>query len=276
MCQPLDLPTERAFDSGRNGLTMVELLLAISLMSIVVTALATLASAVQVSSEFTEGLSDTCQHARVSMDRIQRTVAQAYATETNPGVAVVYWTSDSATFPDSLVVWSPNGNPQNADGPPLVSELVLFCPDLDDPSRLVEIHAPSDTREVELLSLNTPSGRAMLDAIKIAASSEVIELTPLLRVVGVRDAPSADGVSSGLVRFSMEMHPTEAEWENYLVGSTAWEDLPWAQGIYGPSSGMRQVALHYELQLLPPKAPANAAWTVPYFGSAALMYELDK
>lgn len=255
---------------------MVELLLAISLMSIVATALATLASAVQVSTEFTQGLSDTCQHARVSIDRIQRTVSEAHATLTNPGVKVLSTTVGSVNFPETLIVWHPEGERLMPNGPPLVSELVIFCPDPNNPARLVEIRAPNDHREVEMSLLDSASGKAMIAGIKTANTSEVVELTPLLRVVRANDSSLGTTVGMGVVRFATEMHPSEAEWTNYSVGSIQWDDLHWAQSLYGPNFGMRQVSLRFEMQLLPPDAPARAAWSVPFFGSASVIYEISR
>ncbi|MGC3971067.1 MAG: prepilin-type N-terminal cleavage/methylation domain-containing protein [Pirellulales bacterium] len=267
--------------SRRAGLTLLELVLAMTVSTILVAALSVLASATRQTADFSAGQASALQHGRVVLDRISRFVNGAYATETYPGVVVVDETVSSNRYPDTLVIWNPaNGVPSNVAGPPLVRELVIIAPDPNDPKRLVEFTAPTDARTVQLndASLNTSSGRTFITSIKTASTTTKTLLTPLLRTA----ATTTNGNTlRAAVRFECELHPTAAEITSFRNNSLAWEDLPWPQGIFSSSTGMRQVWLRTELQLVSKDytaagtLPADAVG-LPFLGSATLYYNLTK
>ena len=68
-----------------RGLTLLELLVAMSIMAMVVVSLGTLANGVQQGFDYTEGHSTATQHARVTLERITRSVREAQASEQFPG-----------------------------------------------------------------------------------------------------------------------------------------------------------------------------------------------
>ena len=265
----------------RRGLTLLELMIAMAVSTILVGALAVLASATRQTSDFNSGQSAAVQHARVVHERLQRFVGEAYATETYPGVVVVDETVSGHRYCDTVVIWHPSGAPTNAAGPPLVNELIIIGPDPTDPRRLMEFTAPTDTRTIQLndASLNTTSGRTLIGSIKAASTTIKTLLTPL-----VRTASTGNGSTSSLraaVRFECELHPTTAEMTTYRGGSLAWEDVAWPQGWFSTSCGMRQIWLRSELQLVSEEynddgtLPATAIG-LPFLGSATNYYNLTQ
>lgn len=257
--------------AARSGLTLVELLSAMTVMVIVTGVVAGLSTAVLVSNDHSRGVSTALQHGRVALDRITRAVNEAYATESDPGVVVVEATSGTTKFPDMLVVWKPEGAPANPAGPPLVKELVIFCPHPAAANKLVEVRAPQDTRSVSLDALNTAAWRAALETLVSSSSSSVVELTPLLRTAQVNGA-------RGGARFERRITPTAVALAQARGGSTAWTDLTWPQGVCSAGAGLRQVWVRIELQLLPGATAAHSGGgePLPLFGSAAVYYELKK
>lgn len=260
-------------------MSLVELLIALAIMGSMAAMVAGLSQAATSGWRFGQGHADATQHARVALERITRTVREAYASEEHPGCAISYTEVGSWRFPDTLVVWSPDGDPLNADGPPLVSECVIYCPDPADPHQLVEITAPSDSREIPLTSeLNQASWQSELASIKNSPQSTKVVLTDLLRA-----SESAIGSGQlGAIRFERELRPSNSEWEAYNdePPSITWTQLSWPQDLYGTNHGTRQVWMRVELQLMPGsetivKDPAGQQ-AVVFFDSASLMYTLSK
>src|SRR5437762_3345548 len=82
----------RAHPTGvamRAAFTMVELLMAMTVMVIISGALAGLASAVCTNNEYSQGIANATQHGRVALERIGQMVRGAAAAENFPGCAVV-------------------------------------------------------------------------------------------------------------------------------------------------------------------------------------------
>lgn len=264
----------------RPGLTLIELMISIAVTTILVGTISVLASTVEQASHFNGGQTDAIQHGRVVLDRIQRMVTEAHATETYPGVVVVDETVGSYRYPDTLVIWHPTGSPANPNGPPLVKELVIICPNPTNAGELIEVTALNDTRTVALneAGLNTSSGRSFISGIKTANSSTKTQLTPLLRSASA--STSASG-SRGCVRFECELHPTATELANFRSGSESWGSLDWPQNMYSDAFGMRQVWLRAEVQLLSEERKSDGTTTattvpLPFFGSGTLYYTIKK
>lgn len=267
--------------TARRGMTLLELMLALTISAIMVGSLSVLASATRQAAEFNQGQADSIQHARVALQRITRAVEDAYATESYPGVVVVDAIVGSYRYPDTVVIWRPtNGTPANLAGPPLIKELVIFGPDVNDPSKFLEVTCPSDSRTIQLndASLNTSSGRTLISSLKTATASVKTVITSR-----VRTAAASTGSNSlrAAVRFECELHPTAAEIASYRSGTTTWNNLAWPQSIYSSSFGLRQIWLRSELQLYDADRsadgtlPATVA-TMPFFGSATNYYNLTK
>lgn len=263
--------------TARRGMTLLELLVAMSIMLLVVGALAALAKGVQMGFEHGQGYGMVTQHGRVVIERITRIAEEATANESFPGVFVLAETQNGYRFPDTLVVWHPTGAPANPTGLPRYCELVIFCPNPSQCSQLLEITAPGDTRTVPAIT-NTSSWASNIQSIKSATTSTRVVLTTLLRTALVT---STDQNSvRGAVRFETRLRPSDAEWSQHTAHTLPWNQLAWPQGIYGGQCGLRQAWLRMELQLFPSPLNAesntNALSTVPFFGSAAVYFPLTR
>jgi prepilin-type N-terminal cleavage/methylation domain-containing protein len=257
----------------RRGLTLVELLIASSLLLLLAGVIGGLASAVQTSSNYSQDHADAAQHARVAIERITRNISAATAKGDYPGFAVVYEQVGTWRLPETLLIWRPSGTPANASGPPLVSELVIYCPHPQQPEQLLEIRAPQDSRPIPLDdTLSQSPWRETIAAIKTDANSQRVVLTNLLHTATVTGA-NLSMQTRAAVRFHPELRPSAAELAAYRNGTLAWSNLSWPQGLASSRSGMRQSWLRIELQLAPASGTA-AIPAVPFFGSAAVYYQL--
>jgi len=255
-------------------MTLLELLIAVSILVGVAGTLGVLAKGVEDGFEYTEGHGTATQHARVAMDRIARSVREATANEQFPGVLVIDTQVDGYRLPDTLVVWHPDGEPVEPDGLPRINELVIYCPDPSAANRLVELRAAGDTGTVPPPE-NLSEWRTTVASIKADNAAQMVTLTKLVRTASVANA--MDVVGQAAVRFETRLRPSAQQWKDYKDGNTAWEDLPWVQGIYGSQTGLRQVWLRTELQLLPDQnTVVSAEQAIPFFGSAALYYEMHQ
>ncbi len=270
----------------RAGLTLLELLIAVAIMVMTVGALGALAKAVQLSAEYGEGHAEATQHARVILERISRTVQEANANDLFPGFIVVSQTVDGWRFPDTLVIWSSDDDPYDSNGDsrlPRYEELVIYTTyavdgeDEENPKGLVEITLPGDLTVVPSVD-EQAAWQTLIAVAKELDSVERVPLTELLRTSLVDD--SRDAVRLAAVRFESRLRPSDDDWDLYTSGSTSWENLSWAQGIYGHKTGLRQAWLRTELQLMPGTLAADAdpdgQQAVPFFGSACLYYELEQ
>lgn len=260
----------------RKGMTLVELLVASSMLLMLAGVIGGLASAVQTSSSYGQGHAEAAQHARVAIERISRDISQATAVGDYPGFAVVYDEIGGVKYPETLLVWRPtSGVPSNASGPPLISELVIYCPDPKQPGQLLQIRAPQDSRTIPLdASLNQSPWLETVAALKTDAQSERIVLTNLLRTAAVSGSKA---VPRTAVRFVQELQPSASEMAAYRAGTQSWSSLAWPQGMYGTRAGMRQSWLRLELQLFPgeeSRIDTTGQQATPFLGSAALSYQL--
>lgn len=269
---------ERPSEYRKAGLSLVELLIALAIMGAMAAMVAGLSQAATSGWLYSQGHADATQHARVSLERMMRTVREAYATADHPGCVVVYSEVGSWRFPDTLVVWAPEGEPQNPDGPPLASECVMYCPDPADPSQLVEIRAPSDSQEVPLEELNDPGWASAITAYKNSPTNEKVILTDLLRT----SQNTIGGARRGAIRFERDLRPSNSEWTAYQDPGVSldWADMSWPQELYGSNSGTRNVWIRVEMQVMPGRItmaddPAGNQ-TVIFFDSANLLYTVEK
>lgn len=229
---------------------MVELMLASAIVASLMLALAVMSDAVYRGGEHSQGYGLAVQHARVVIDRINRTVREAVANDNNfPGVLVVSEAVDGYEFPDALVVWSPkDGGPANDPaGWPLVSELVVYAPNPNDPHELLEITDREDFTPTD----KQTAWRDLVDSMIARDRGRKTLLTDLLRTAQTRAGdPSSERAA---LRFVVHCPPT-----------------PSAQ------AGLQQSWVRYEMQLLPGREiSANNAGAMParpFFGSAAVYY----
>lgn len=268
----LRVARRRRWTAARAGMTLVELMVAMVLMATMTGVLATLTLAMRQGWEHNSGHALAAQHARVALERISRAVSTATANEDMPGFYVVYETVGTDRYPDTLVVWKPNGPATSPTGLPRIKECVFFCPDPTAPNRLLEITAPTDNRTIPLTeSLNSTLWRNNLAAIKTASTSKKTVLTDLLRTA----TPTSSSALRGAVRFEHDMRPT---WQDWYNSSIAWSNLSWPQHLYSQDTGVRQAWVRIELQLTPGKTETAMVdnSVVPFFGSAVLTYTMQR
>jgi prepilin-type N-terminal cleavage/methylation domain-containing protein len=259
---------------SRSGLTLLELLIAISIMAMVLASLQAVGMAVYDAFQSDQSRGAATQHARVVLDRISRTVNQATANEQFPGVLVVAESVGGFTYPDTLVVWRPAGTPSAPDGLPRFCELVIYCPAMDTPSQFLEITLPSDTRTVPVPS-DTASWSSAITAIKKNRTGNITVLTGLLRPCMTSGTGSES--SRGAVRFLVRLRPSDADWTSYKAGMSPWQQLPWVQGICGSQTGLRQAWVRMEIQLVGTGSGSGSSQQpAPFFGSAAVYYEMHR
>jgi len=262
----------------RRGMSLIELLMAMAVLSIVSVAAVGLSSGVHQTWTYGQEYGTATQHARVVLQRIGVLVAEAHHTPLIPGVAVLYEDDGGSRFYDTLVIWHADAATTNPDGPPLASECVVICPDPDDPTRLVEIRDYSDMRKiiVEDKEINKPTARAVINDVKTSPTAEKTLLTDRLR------APSLalGGARRGSVHFFSRQTPTINEISDHEDDLLDWEDMSWPQGRFGSQTAMRQYHLRIELQLMPSREDAvnatNDGRAMGYFGSAAHYYRVDR
>ena len=252
-------------------MTLLELLIAMSIMLMVVGTLAGIARAVQLGFEYNQGHGNATQHARVVIERITRMVREATANESFPGFVVLAEETGSWRFPDTLVIWHPDGSPEDPDGTPRLNELVIYCPHPENPGTLVEI----STDSTDLLLEDDAARVSQIEAIKGSDSSRVTTLTDLVRISEIDE--SNDPQIRAAVRFASVLRPSESDWDDWENDDIAWEKLPWA---FGPQTGLRHARLRIEIQLMTGEAPAAEATdrrqAIPFFGSAAIYYPMRK
>lgn len=264
-------PTKQV--TPRRGLTLVELLIASSVVAMLMVGMASLAVTVDIGNSHSKNTGLATQHARVAIGRIERAMLTAHATELFPGFASFSETEGGYEFPDTLVVWKSSSLPSDPGGLPLFSELLIYCADPAAPNELVEFAAPTNNNTVPELS-DEATWLTELAAIKADPNSTKVRLTDLLRTASI-----SGGTTRGCVRFICTVRPTHEEWTDFKNDDLDWDEIAWAQEIYGSQTGLRQSWCRFELQLMPGEEavqqPAGKT-ALPFFGSAAIYYELHK
>ena len=270
-------PNPTANAASRRGFTLAELLMAMVVTVMIMGAMASLATAVSDSVDYSQGRITVVQHARVVFNRIAHHVEGAAAdtpvsgSNDYHGIAVLADTVDSWTFPDTLVIWSDD---TNNDAVPQVNELIVICPNPSDPSQLVEITDSVNAADAASFS-NTVSLGTQIDALKASNTAETVVLTDRLHYVQFRDNASA-ATTRAAVRFVHTLAPDATDWADYQAGTLTWNNLPWVRDIYSADTGLRQSWVRMEIQLRPDSAYADSEEGVPFFGSAALYYQVDQ
>lgn len=258
-------------------MTLLELMIAMTIMAMVVAAIGGLARTVQQGFEYSEGYGVATQHARVILDRIAQNVSRATANEQFPGCIVVAESVNAYRYPDTLVIWRPSGSPANPTGLPLYCELVIYCPNPTSPNQFVDMTAPTDTGVVPAVD-NQAAWQSAMTALKRSPTTKIVVLSNLLRSCSTSASGGGSSTMRGAARFETRLRPSSTDWANYKTGVVTWMNLPWVQGIYGSQAGLRQVSVRMELQFVPgvewTASNSAAAQAVPFFGSAALYYNL--
>ncbi len=260
-----------------RGLTLVEMLLSLAILAMLAVAMAGLAKAVQMNNDYGEGHATVTQHARVVLERIERTVSEAVASPSFPGILVLDTYVGSWRFPDTLIVWHPTTGTTTVDptGLPRFNELVIYYPNPLKPNQLVEVTLPNDTRVVPTVGSQS-AWLSEVAKLRSTTSAQTVVMTDMLRTCLV--SGSASSASRGAVRFESRLRPSADEWSRYRAGTLAWKKLSWVQGICGWKTGLSQAWVRIELQLVPAGSTGlgdtEGQPAVAFFGSATLYHEV--
>lgn len=253
--------------------------MSLAVLGMMAVAMAGLARAVQMNNDYGEGNATVTQHARVVMERIERTVSEAVASRSFPGVLVVDTYVGSWRFPDALVVWHPASGTTAADpaGLPRFNELVIYYPNPQQPNQLLEVTLPNDTRVVPAVTSQT-AWSAELANLSSSNRAQRVVLTDMLRTCPVSGSISSG--SRGAVRFESLLRPSAEELSQYSAGTLAWKQLSWVQGMAGWKTGLRQIWVRIELQLVPAGSTglgdSDGQPAVAFFGSATRYHEMTQ
>ena len=252
------------------------MMVSIAIMGIMAAALSTLGATVQMANQYATEQGVSTQHARVLIERIQRNIAKAHANETFPGVVVIPYTSGGKSFPQALVIWEPESEAASPDGSPTLGELIIYASDPASPNRLLEITFRESTAAVPGASAYG-DWRIYIQGLIDSEKSRVTEITNLIRVGKNLDS---DRTEYSTLRFDIRHSPSDSEFTDYDSANLRWDELSWALGISGSNSGLRQTWCRFEFQIMPTSDTSQhrelSAQAVPYFGSAAIYYQVDK
>jgi len=257
-------------------MTLVELMVAASVMSLVAVTLGGLVQAVETARTYVNGMQQASSQGQFSTDRITSAVQRAGIYRNGPsstvvGTAVV-WNDDR---PEILVAWT-GGREQSlaAQGTlnrlPLANEIVIYTPDPDAPHRLVEIVIPSATGTVDFASPGFETRIRQL--IDDSTAEERVTICDRVRIW------LSDNTPVTAVRFEMELTPDDGAVASTAPGSFAWRNLAWYGGISSSSAGLRHVLVRIELQVLTDGTPGDPASEIamPVFGTASRRYFFEK
>lgn len=267
----------------RRGLTLVELLIAGTVLSLVSLVLGGLVMAVQTAKAHTDGLEEATLQARAALDRIRFMVAEAGVYQvpgepTTPGLAVVKHRWSVYDLPDVLVVWSGGRSGGLGDAGlhrrrPRIDELVVYAPDSETPHRLVELAWPGNHSTIDFRDADF--GRTIRSLVSSGEADSVL-LCDRVRVSPLSGWLGASGSEVGNVRFDLTWTPEGSALSSASPGTEEWFDLPWVRGVVSPGSGLRQATLRMELQVEPREGQPSRGETrpiaVPFFGSASYRY----
>ena len=260
---------------ARSGMTLIELMVAASVMSLVAVVLAGIVTALDTARSHVEGLHEATALGRFAVGRIHdavnRTGTYRIGTnETVPGIAVV--ANDDR--PEILVLWTGGRETSLAETSPLArlpraNELVIVTSDPADPRQLIELVVPTATDNVDFTASTFATRVRQLIG---STSAEKVTLCDRTRVL--RWPATESGAVVAAVRFEWEASPSSSQIAATTPGTAEWRALPWAGGVSTSNSGLRQIALRIELQVVNYGAPAAdvATPSLPVFGSAVRRY----
>lgn len=268
--------------SVRAAFTMLELLIAMTILSFSVAIFTGLTLATTTAWDHSSDLEETRRQAQSVLNRIKWMVPQAgtyrlAGQSTVVGLAVVSTSWAFYQAPATLVVWSggaAGGMHQQGELSrlPLASELVVYCPDTRNPAEFVEATFPGNTTSMDFRSTTFPTA---IQALLASTSCQKVRLCDRLH------GTAAQGMGSGAAnianaRFEISLTPSETAIAGVTTASAAWNSLPWSQGLVGDDRGLRTANVRVELLLDPDPASVTASngfsTAIPFPGSVNRTY----
>lgn len=304
------LPT--AYCLLRRGMTLAELLISMTILSMMSVVLAGMSNAVNSAWSYTKGVEQTDLQARAALERIEFMVSQtgAYKVTGQPtrlGAAVISRPVGKSSLPDALVLWTGGrSGGMAASGVqsrlPVVSELLIYTWNSSNTSQLVEAAFPGQTavfdfaasdlstQVTNLLASTTAELMPLCEQLRVSSLSTSSTATSSLTTMtwpsslygpSIPSTTSSSSSSStasalivGNIRFTFTQTPSDADLAAAAPQTTAWTQLNWPQGSFGNRSGMRQANLQIELQVEPDGIvrASDTVSAIPFFGSANVRY----
>ncbi|HIF34567.1 MAG TPA: prepilin-type N-terminal cleavage/methylation domain-containing protein [Planctomycetaceae bacterium] len=246
----------------RRAMTLVEMSISIAVMSMVALSASMLTTTVHDTHVAATHLNRMTQHGRAACRRIRDALNRAQANSVFPGFIVRNDLIGGVSLPNTLVVWAPDVSPSDPTALPLVSELVVFQPDPDDPRRLVEITDPTDTSTVPEL-MDTTSWNTLMTSLE--NNGKRATLTRYLHF-----DTDLSGVPMSLIRFTARLRPDQSQIDAYIAETATWDDIYWPQNLYSSASGMRENECLFEFQLR--DDPPAVQDITTFWGSSAVFY----
>ena len=268
---------------ARAGFTFVELMSSLVILTMTMTVLSGLILAISQAWDHSSALEESRKQAQAANSRIRWMVQQAgtyrmAGQSTTFGVGTVSQTWLFYQAPTILVVWSGGAtggmaNLGTQSRLPVASELVVFAPDAQTPSKFVELTFPGNSTAVDFRAAGFSN---TIGTLMKSANRKSVTLCDRLRVTSGQDYMMYSAPTVGNARFELAYSPTDAQIAAASPGSQAWNDLPWAQGLVGADNGLRSLNVRIELLLErdPAKPQTDGSYTtaLPFFGSANRQY----
>lgn len=261
---------------SRAGLTLVELMVAASVMSLVAVTLGGLVHAVDTARSYISGMQLASSQGQFAIDRIKSAVQRAGTYQSESGSTVfgagVIWNSDR---PEILVVWTGGREESRSDqgtstDPPPANEIVIYTPDPDAPHRLVEIAVPSATGTVDFADAGFET--RIRQIISNSEPDERVTICDRIRI-------AVDGTdTAAALRFEAEQTPSDGDVATTAPQTSEWRNLNWYGGISSSTAGLRHFLLRIELQVLTDGTPGDPASKIamPIFGAASRRYFFER
>ena len=291
-------------------MTLAELLISMTILSMMSVVLAGMSNAVNSAWSYTKGVEETDLQARAALERIEFMVSQtgAYKVAGQPtrlGAVVVSRPVGKSSLPDALVLWTGGrSGGMAASGVqsrlPVVSELLIYTWNAGAPNQLIEAAFPGQTAAFDfaagdlstqvtnLLAASTAELIPLCEQLRVSSLSASSSTTtspttptspygPSIPSTPTSSSPSSTTVSTmsvGNVRFTLTLTPSDSDLATAAPQTTAWTQLNWPQGSFGNRSGMRQANLQIELQVEPDGIvrASDTVSAIPFFGSASVRY----
>lgn len=271
-------------DRARHGgFTLVELLMAMTVSSILIMALAGIVTATQSAWSHSRGIEDSQAEITASFDRMKMMISQAGVYQVNGqppqvGLAIVTRPWNYIDIPDTLVVWTGGrnggiGQTGTLNRLPLMNELLIYTSDPVDTHRFVEIALPDDDTEIDFNS------SSFSNTIRTAIQSNEAEKALLSQRLAISQyilSSKPWGKPVANLFFTMTRTPSDASLSAVSPGTSGWMNLAWPQGTVSASSGLRQVTINYEIQFETAEQTTlneiNSSTALPFFGSSSRFY----
>ena len=257
-------------------MTLVELMVAASVMSLVAVTLGGLVQAVDTSRTYISGMQLASSQGQFAVDRIKSAVQRSGTYRIGSGSTVVgaavVWSEDR---PEILAVWTGGREASLSYGPtlnrlPQAKELVIYAPDPDAPHRLVEIAIPSATGTIDFA--NSSFETQIRQLIAISEPDERVTLCDRVRI-------ATDGLDeAAALRFETELTPDSGVLSTTAPGTGDWRSLNWYSGISSSSAGLRHLLVRIEIQILTDGTPGDPASSIamPVFGATSRRYFFER